>query len=1140
MMPPGSPVQCPACGHLSREGARFCANCAEPLRDQVPCPSCGASNLPGQNFCDRCGARLEERRPIPAPDPRSYTPDHLAEKIRTAKANLEGERKQVTVLFADVKGSMELGEGMDPEAWRRIIERMFALMCEGVYRFEGTVNQFTGDGMVALFGAPLAHEDHAQRACHAALYLSDQLARYAEQLKREEGLDFSVRMGLNSGEVVVGAIGENLQMDYTAIGHSVGLGQRMEQLAEPGRAYLTEYTAALISGYFELRDKGLLEIKGVRMPLRVYELAGAGAARTRLDISGARGFTRLVGRESELASLETALDRVVGGKGQVLGIVAEPGLGKSRLCYELARRCRERGITVYEGHGVAHGKRVPWLVVLELLRGYFGIGEQDAERTAREQVAGKVLQLDEALSDVLPLLFDFLGVADPERPAPRMDPEARQRQIFATVRRLIHARSRREPALILLEDLQWLDGSSEAFLENMVEALPGTRTLLLVNFRPEYHAGWMQKSYYQQLPLSPLGEEAIEELLQDLLGPDPSLDGLSQLITERTGGNPFFIEEVVKGLVDKSSLTGDKGAYRLARSVDEVTIPPTVQAVLAARIDRLPEDEKAVLQGAAVIGRQFPEAVLRHAMGLSGTALEDALRALTAAEFIYEESPYPEPEYAFMHPLTQEVAHRSQLAEQRARMHRRVAEAIAELYPHKLDEQAALLAHHSEAAGDMLAAAKWSARAAGWAGLSDPAAAAGHWRKVRTLVETGLPESAETMTLGLVARIWTLRLAWRLGCTEGEAAAIFAEGKALAERAGDLRSLAMLTVAYAAIRGLTGHVEDWAELGSEALRLAERTGDRGLQLAVRPPPTYALFVLGRLREALATIERGLELAAGDSRLGADTLFVSPYAWSIMTRSFLLAYLGRLKDAVNGLDTAMQLARDQGDVEVLGYTHANRAWLARETGELESALAHAGQAVDIAERMGNAYARTQAYSCLALAHASREEWDQAVEAGEQSLAISRERRTGVQFEPWTLATLADAYLARGDGSRARATAEQAVAIARGSHIKIFEPIALRSLARVLRASEGAGARAEVKAALSRALALAKEMGARSEEPLVHVELAELARLTGDESGRERELREARRIFAEIGADRYAAALTRELSAPPTGRPSRPLA
>jgi tetratricopeptide (TPR) repeat protein len=392
------------------------------------------------------------------------------------------------------------------------------------------------------------------------------------------------------------------------------------------------------------------------------------------------------------------------------------------------------------------------------------------------------------------------------------------------------------------------------------------------------------------------------------------------------------------------------------------------------------------------------------------------------------------------------------------------------------------------------------------------------------------------MTLGLTARIWTLRLAWRLGGTEDETAAIFAEGKALAERAEDPRSLAMLTVAYAAIRGLMGHVEDWAELGSEALRLAEQTDDRGLQLAVRPPPTYALFMLGRLREALATIERGLELAAGDARLGADTLFVSPYAWSIMTRSFLLAYLGRLPEAGEGLDSAMQLARGHGDVEVLGYAHVNRAWLARQTGEVESALEHAGQAVDIAERMGNAYARTQAYSCLALAHLSLGEWDEAVETGEQSLAISHERRTGVQFEPWTMATLAEAYLARGEGPRARATAEQAVALARESHIKVFEPITLLSLARVLLALEGAGARAEVKAALSRALALAKEMDARSEEPLVHVELGELARLTGDDAGLEQELREAHRLFTEIGADRHTAALARELSAPPTGRRS----
>ena len=372
-------AECQACGHLNRAGARFCATCGEPLAEFVSCPHCGASNPGAQKFCDRCGTPLMERVAVPGPDPRCYTPDHLAEKIHTAKGSLEGERKQVTVLFVDVKGSMELLEGLGSEAWRQVMERMFALLCEGVHRFEGTVDQFTGDGIIAFFGVPIAHEDHAQRACGAALYLSDQLARYAEQLKREEGLDLSVRMGLSSGEVVVGAIGEDLQMAYTAIGHSVGLGRRMEELAEPGKACLTERTAALVSGYFELHDKGVFAIKGVHQPLRVYELAGTGAARTSLEVAGARGFTRLVGRESELASLGAALDRALAGKGQVLGIVSEPGLGKSRLCYELVQRCSERGVTVYECRCVAHGARIPWLLVLELLRGYFGVAEHDTE-----------------------------------------------------------------------------------------------------------------------------------------------------------------------------------------------------------------------------------------------------------------------------------------------------------------------------------------------------------------------------------------------------------------------------------------------------------------------------------------------------------------------------------------------------------------------------------------------------------------------------------------------------------------------------------------------------------------------------------------------------------------------------------------
>ncbi len=424
------------------------------------------------------------------------------------------------MLFADVKGSMELAEQLDPEEWHRIIERFFEILTDGVHRFEGTVNQYTGDGIMALFGAPIAHEDHAQRACYAALHLQQELRRYADELRLEHGLNFSVRMGLNSGEVVVGKIGDDLRMDYTAQGHTVGLAARMEQIAEPGKALADrahgEARLRLLRSS-EIWVK--LAIKGLNEPLHVFELEGVGRMRTRLEVSHARGFSKFVGRQSEMAALEAALERAIAGNAQVVGVVAEPGTGKSRLCYEFVERCRAREIPVYEGHGVAHGKAVPLLPILEFLRGYFGITEQDTPRAARDKIAGRMLLLDETLAEGLPLMFDFLGVPDPERPAPPLGPEARQRQLFDVIRRLARARSAREPAVLLFEDLHWFDRASEEFIENLVvEIAPGNRTLVLLNFRPEYHAAWMQRSYYQQLPLLPLGPEAITELLGDLLG----------------------------------------------------------------------------------------------------------------------------------------------------------------------------------------------------------------------------------------------------------------------------------------------------------------------------------------------------------------------------------------------------------------------------------------------------------------------------------------------------------------------------------------------------------------------------------------------------------------------------------------------
>src|SRR5262245_32881803 len=405
-------MRCPACGNENRAGAKFCNECASPL--PAPCPACGASNPAGSKFCNECATPLTG--PVssapPAfrsstPMPLSYTPRHLAEKILTSRSALEGERKQVTILFADVKGSMDLAEQVDPEEWHKIMDRFFAILSEGVHRFEGTINQYTGDGVMALFGAPIAHEDHARRACYAALHLQQELRRYADEMRVERGLNFFVRMGLNSGEVVVGKIGDDLRMDYTAQGHTVGLAARMEQIAEPGKALLTGDTAKLVSGYLALRDLGETHIKGVSAPLHIFELEGVGRARTRLDESRSRGFTKFVGRQREMAALEAALEQAISGNAQVVGVVAEPGTGKSRLCYEFTERCRAREIPVYEGHGVSHGKAIPLLPVLEFQRSYFGITEHDTARAARDKIAGRTLLLDETLSEALPIMFDF-------------------------------------------------------------------------------------------------------------------------------------------------------------------------------------------------------------------------------------------------------------------------------------------------------------------------------------------------------------------------------------------------------------------------------------------------------------------------------------------------------------------------------------------------------------------------------------------------------------------------------------------------------------------------------------------------------------------------------------------------------------
>jgi class 3 adenylate cyclase/tetratricopeptide (TPR) repeat protein len=1078
------------------------------------CAACGHANREGAAFCEACGQRLERER-----IPRAYAPEHLVQKIRAGQRRLAGERKHVTVLFADVTGSMALAESVDAEAWQRIMDRFFALLCDGVHRFEGTVNKFTGDGIMALFGAPIAHEDHARRACYAALHLRDKLARYAAELRRERGLNFSVRMGLNSGEVVVGTIGDDLELDYTAIGHTVGLGQRMESLAEPGQAYLTEHTARLVGGFFALRDLGAFELKGVSEPARVFRLEGTGALRTRLDVAGARGFSRFVGRSDELAALEAALAAALEGRGATVGVVGEPGVGKSRLCHELVQRCRVREIAVFEGHGVSHAKRIPLLPILELVRASIGITEHDSEQATREKIAGRLLLLDDAFREDLPLVFDFLGVPDPERPAPRMDPEARQRELFAIGRRMIHARARREPAVYLFEDLHWFDEVSEAYLQNVIEAVPATRTLLLTTFRPGYDTQWMEGSSYRQIALTPLGAEAADELLRDLLGADPSVDGLAERVRERTGGNPFFIEEVVQALAEGGALEGERGVYRLAREIDEIAIPPTVQAVLEARIDRLADAEKAVLQTASVIGREFSEPVLRRVVDAEA-GLSAALAALVEAELIYEQTLYPDIEYAFKHPLTQEVAYASQLSERRARTHSAVARALTDLAGGEDGERAALLAHHWERAQEPVHAANAHRRAAEWAGVLHPQEAIRHWRKVRELV-AAQPETAQTTELRLAACTQVLNLGWRVGLPEEEIAAALDDGRALAQRTGDVVAHARLLATAAAARGVAGDVRGALAQALESARMAQATGNPALE-AVQFLAGFLRYLLGDLRGALVDLGRTIELTRGDPRLGMEIWGYSPHASARMLRAQVLPLLGRLEEAEDERERALTLARELGDDETLGWARGVYIYYAMVAGETEGVVEQAYRGWEVAERLGSPFSQLYALSTLARAHVLRGEWEQAVAASERGLALARARRAGI-FEGLILSHLAEAQLGLGDIEAARSTAQDTIAASRRRGTRFSELMAQLTLARALLAAGGVTEAEAAAAALDRAHALVDASGALAMEPFVRVALAELARARGDEAARARELGEARRLFEAIGAPRRAAEL-----------------
>ena len=633
--------------------------------------------------------------PAPASAPLGYTPSYLAEKILTSRRALEGERKQVTVLFADLKGSTELIRDLDPEQAQALLDPALHAMMDAVHRYEGTVNQVLGDGIMALFGAPLAHEDHAIRACYAALAMQAALRRYAEDVRRSHGLEVQMRVGAHSGEVVVRAIGNDLHMDYSAVGQTTHLAARMEQLATPGSIRLTAATLRLVEGLVQANALGPFPVKGLPEPVEVFELVGVSVLRQRLQASAVRGLTRFVGRQQELVALQQALERAGAAHGQVVAVVGEAGVGKSRLVYEFVHSPATAGWLVLESTSVSYGKATPYFPVIDLLKRYSHVDEHDDTRTIRAKVTGQVVTLDPALQDAVPALLSLLDALPEDSPFFQLDPPHRRQRTLDALTRVLLRESQEQPLLLIFEDLHWIDSETQALLNSLVESLPTARLLLLVNYRPEYQHGWGSKTSYAQLRLDPLQAVSADELLQALLGDDASLQPLIPLLITRTAGNPFFLEESVRTLVETGVLGGKPGAYHLEHTVPTIQVPATVQAVLAARIDRLPPEEKRLLQTAAVIGYEVPLPLVQAIAALPEADLHRGLGHLQAAEFLYETRLFPEREFTFKHALTYEVAYGSLLQERRRALHARIVEALEALTGDRVAEQVERLAHHA-------------------------------------------------------------------------------------------------------------------------------------------------------------------------------------------------------------------------------------------------------------------------------------------------------------------------------------------------------------------------------------------------------------------------------------------------------------
>jgi class 3 adenylate cyclase/tetratricopeptide (TPR) repeat protein len=1089
-------LRCSKCDSDNPEGAKFCIDCAAPLANR--CPKCGQENLPRAKFCADCATPLIAAAPKSKVQPESTPARVLPEEAVANEA--DGERKTVTALLADIKGSTELMRDLDPEEARAIVDPVLQLMMAAVHRYGGYVAQSTGDGIFALFGAPVAHEDHPQRALHAALAMQEELRRYADRLRAEGKIPVEARVGVNTGEVVVRTIETGGHTEYTPVGHVTNLAARMQTLAPAGSIAASEATQRLCEGYFEFRALGPTAVKGLNAPIEVYEVVRAGPLRTHFQLAARRGLTRFVGREREMVAMAGALEQAMAGHGQIVAAVGEAGAGKSRLMYEFKATIPD-GCKVLEAYSVSHGKASAWLPVIELLKSYFEIADEDDDSRRSEKVEAKVRALDPALAETLPYILSLLGVAGAGAQLAMMDAQIKRRRTLEAIKRILVRESLKQPLVVIFEDLHWIDAETQELLDLLVESLASARILMLVNYRPEYHHAWSNRTCYTQLRLDPLGGQSADEMLHALLGGDASLQSLKRLIIEKTQGNPFFIEEIVRALVEQGVLVRN-GATRLTKPLTEIHIPPTVHGILASRIDALPASEKDLLQTLAVIGKDFPLNLVKHITASPDDRLEPMLKDLQAGEFIYEQPASGEAEYTFKHVLTQEVAYNSVLTERRRILHGRTGEGIEALFKDRIDDHLAELAHHYSRSANTRKAVEYLSRAG-----SQAAARSAHSEAVTRLSSAvellkHLPDDAERARQELPV---LSALGFSLGAVKGYAAAelepVYARARELCAQIHDPALDFRPLLGQWVIRWTKLELHDALELADELLALADDVKDPAMLQYANWARGAILLLLGELVSGNEYLEKAL--AVFDLRQPLPGFLELCRVCSFGFLYFGLSWLGYPDRAWAKSREMMEVAQRSSDPFILANVSNFAALHNLMRGDGSAAQKHAEEAMALSDDRGFGSLSDLVTTWHGAALIVQGRYEEGI--AEMRRSISAFRATGATPYTWNLCLLASGLGRIGRPEEGLEVVEEGFASAAKTGEQLGSPWLHRVKGELLAQNPSDVANAEL--CFRTAIEIARRQSARLEELRA---TTSLARLLAKQGRRD----DARTMLAEI--------------------------